>query len=101
AVAAVVQCQSYFPGFNLSRFAVAFPLYDQRAGQFVLISKSSQQWLQFRQIRNVRAKSSAITMPPAEIVNRVPADEIVPRQISADIVQVDDVVPNDALRSEL
>src|SRR5438552_18751483 len=40
-------------------------------------------------------------MPPAEIVNRVPADEIVPSQISADIVQVDDVVPNDAVRSEL
>src|SRR5207302_1897128 len=40
-------------------------------------------------------------MRPAEVVNRVSADEIVASQIGADIVQINDAVRNNGLRVQL
>src|SRR5437588_10495909 len=40
-------------------------------------------------------------MRPAEVVNRVSADEIVTSQIGADVIQINDAVRNNGLRVQL
>src|SRR5262249_34822519 len=74
---------------------------QHRATEFVLISECSQQRLELRQIRNVRAKISAVVMRPAKVDDRGPAHEILFVQVRAEVVQINDAVPELALRIEL
>src|SRR5436190_16513090 len=87
--------------FELRRVTAPFPIQPEGTGQLVFISKREQQRLQFRKVRNVCAEFTAVMMLFAKIDNPAAAEEIVSGQVRAEVVEINNIVRNDALRVEL
>src|SRR4029077_17110751 len=71
------------------------------AADLILISKRPQKGAQLRQIGNPCAPLAAIAMRFAKIEDHMATEEILIVQLCAEIVQINNAVPNLALRVEL